>query len=77
MSNQKKTNEEVSSEFKSFYLQQATQEYAEDLDKVRTADDFKNDALSLLIKALEQGTETFTTEEKRRVVDSDNAKSKD
>ncbi|KAH8653316.1 ribosome-assembly protein 3-domain-containing protein [Xylariales sp. PMI_506] len=40
--------------FTSFYLQQATQEFSEDLDKVRGADDFKGDALQMLIVALQQ-----------------------
>ncbi|KAK8076120.1 hypothetical protein PG994_003392 [Apiospora phragmitis] len=59
--------EEASSEFTSFYLQQATKELAEDLDKARTADDFKGDALSMLIKALQQGTALFTPAEQKRI----------
>lgn len=57
----------VSSEFTSFYLQQATKELAEDLDKARTADDFKGDALPMLIKALQQGTALFTPAEQKRI----------
>lgn len=60
----------VTSEFTSYYLQRATQEFAEDLDKVRTADDFKNDALNVLVNALQQGTAMFSPEEQRRVVES-------
>ena len=55
-------------EFTSFYLQQATQEFAEDLDRARTADDFKGDALPMLIKALQQGTALFAPADQRRVV---------
>ncbi|KAK8109113.1 hypothetical protein PG984_014914 [Apiospora sp. TS-2023a] len=59
--------DEASSEFTSFYLQQATKELAEDLDKARTADDFKGDALPMLIKALQQGTALFTPAEQKRI----------
>ena len=59
--------DEVSPEFTSFYLQQATKELAEDLDKARTADDFKGDALPMLIKALQQGTALFTPAEQKRI----------
>lgn len=59
--------DEASPEFTSFYLQQATQELAEDLDKARTADDFKGDALPMLIKALQQGTALFTPAEQKRI----------
>lgn len=71
-----KTDKEVSSQFSSYYLQRATKEFAEDLDKVRTADDFKTDGISLLIQALQQGTETFSPEEKRRVVTAEAPKRK-
>lgn len=64
----KKSDQEVSAEFTSYYLQRATQEFAEDLDKVRAADDFKNDALQILVSALQQGTALFPPEEQRRIV---------
>ncbi|KAK3376020.1 ribosome-assembly protein 3-domain-containing protein [Lasiosphaeria ovina] len=62
------TEQEVASEFKSYYLQRATKEFAEDLDKVRGADDFRNDALQILVSALQQGTELFSPEDQRRIV---------
>ncbi|KAK1777649.1 ribosome-assembly protein 3-domain-containing protein [Copromyces sp. CBS 386.78] len=65
-----KTHQEVSSEFTSYYLQRATKEFAEDLDKVRTADDFKNDAIHLLVNALQQGTALFSPDEQRRIVET-------
>ncbi|KAL0467810.1 ribosome-assembly protein 3 domain-containing protein [Neurospora intermedia] len=71
MSDSKQMNQqEVSAEFTSYYLQRATKEFAEDLDKVRTADDFKNDAIHLLVNALQQGTALFSPEEQRRIVES-------
>ncbi|KAK0611175.1 ribosome-assembly protein 3-domain-containing protein [Immersiella caudata] len=66
----RKTDKEVSSEFTSYYLQRATKEFAEDLDKVRTADDFKNDAIHVLVNALQQGTAMFAPEKQRRVVET-------
>ncbi|KAL2115079.1 hypothetical protein VTJ04DRAFT_10742 [Mycothermus thermophilus] len=62
------SDQQVQAEFTSYYLQRATQEFANDLDKVRSADDFKNDALHVLIGALQQGTALFSPEEQRRVV---------
>jgi ribosome assembly protein 3 len=66
----RKTDKDVSSEFTSYYLQRATQEFAEDLDKVRTAEDFKNEAIPVLVNALQQGTAMFSPEEQRRVVET-------
>ncbi|KAI1847709.1 hypothetical protein JX266_006204 [Neoarthrinium moseri] len=60
----------VPSDFASYYLQQATKELAEDLDKVRGADDFKGDALPLLIKALQQGTALFSPADQQRIVEA-------
>ncbi|EGS19427.1 uncharacterized protein CTHT_0048870 [Thermochaetoides thermophila DSM 1495] len=63
-----KTDEQVAAQFTSYYLQRATKEFAEDLDRVRNADDFKNEALPILINALQQGTRMFSPEEQRRIV---------
>ena len=63
-----KSDSTVADEFQAYYLQRATKELAEDLDKVRSADDFKNDAIPLLIHALQQGTAMFSAEDKRRIV---------
>ncbi|KAK0610445.1 ribosome-assembly protein 3-domain-containing protein [Bombardia bombarda] len=72
----KKTDQQVASDFTSYYLQRVTQEFAEDLDKVRTADDFKNDALPLLVNALQQGTALFSPEDQRRIVTAEAAAAK-
>ncbi|KAF6812543.1 hypothetical protein CSOJ01_05092 [Colletotrichum sojae] len=58
----------ASQEFTSFYLQRTTQEFAEDLDKVREADDFKVDSLPFLIHALQQGTALYSAADQARVV---------
>lgn len=58
---------EVTAAFTKFYMQRATTEFAEDLDRLRGADDFKDDALPILIRTLQQGTTLFLIEEQRRV----------
>ncbi|KAM7221541.1 ribosome assembly protein 3, partial [Rhypophila decipiens] len=63
-----KTDLQVQEEFTSYYLQRVTKEFAEDLDKIRNADDFKNDAFPLLISALQQGSALFSPDEQRRIV---------
>jgi ribosome assembly protein 3 len=62
------SNAEVQAAFTKFYLQRATAEFSEDLDRLRGADDFKDDALPILINALQQGTSLFSIEEQRRIV---------
>lgn len=73
---QTKTDQQVEDEFTSYYLQRVTKEFAEDLDKVRGAEDFKNDALPLLISALQQGTALFSPEEQRVIVTAEAAEKK-
>lgn len=63
-------DQEMAPDFTSYYLQQSTKEFAEDLDKIRSADDFKGDALPLLIKSLQQGTSMFSAADQKRVVDA-------
>ncbi|KAI1099836.1 ribosome-assembly protein 3-domain-containing protein [Jackrogersella minutella] len=60
----------ASQEFTSYYLQQSTKEFAEDLDKVRSADDFKGDAVAMLVKSLQQGTTLFSAVDQKRVLDA-------
>jgi ribosome assembly protein 3 len=59
---------DVTAAFTKFYMQRATTEFSEGLDRLRGADDFKDDALPLLINALQQGTSLFSIEEQRRIV---------
>lgn len=55
-------------DFTSIYLRKITTELADDLDKVREANDFTNRSLPMLIHALKQGESIFSAEEKRRVI---------
>ncbi|KAL2210524.1 mitochondrial carrier [Sarocladium strictum] len=55
-------------DFNALYLQRTTQELAEDLDKVRNAEDFKADSVPFLVHALQQGAKQFTPKEQQRVV---------
>lgn len=54
--------------FESYYLQRATQELAEDLDKVRNTNDFKPESIHFLVHALQQGSSQFSSDDQRRVV---------
>jgi ribosome assembly protein 3 len=65
-----KDDRKTAADFTSYYLQQTTKEFAEDLDKIRSADDFKGDALPMLIKSLQQGTSIFSAAEQKRIVEA-------
>lgn len=67
-SNKQMSDKEVSAAFTSFYLQRATKEFAEDLDKIRNADDFRSEAIPTLVNALSQGTAMFSPADQRRIV---------
>lgn len=75
MLNQSDKDVAVDADFSSYYLQRATQELSEDLNKVRNADDFKADSVSFLVHTLRQGAVQFSTEDQQRVV-SDMGKAK-
>ncbi|RYP64209.1 hypothetical protein DL769_006755 [Monosporascus sp. CRB-8-3] len=61
----------ASADFTSYYLQRATMEFAEDLDKIRGADDFKGrDALPMLVQSLQQGTSMFSAADRKRILDA-------
>ncbi|KAK4553464.1 hypothetical protein LTR86_009521 [Recurvomyces mirabilis] len=53
--------------FRDFYLRQATREFANDLDKLRSAGDFGGKSIGLLVGALEQGGACFGVGERGRV----------
>ncbi|KAK5159262.1 hypothetical protein LTS14_002404 [Recurvomyces mirabilis] len=53
--------------FRDFYLKQATGEFANDLDKLRSAGDFGGKSIGLLVGALEQGGACFGAGERGRV----------
>jgi ribosome assembly protein 3 len=55
-------------DFSAIYLRKIAAELADDLDKVREAQDFKANSVPMLIHALKQGESMFSAEEKRRVV---------
>ena len=58
----------IDDDFDAIYIRKITTELADDLDKVREAQDFKANSIPMLIHALKQGEGLFSTEEKRRVV---------
>ncbi|KAF2667045.1 hypothetical protein BT63DRAFT_458005 [Microthyrium microscopicum] len=56
------------SDFDAFYLRKVTMELQEDLDKIRSAVDFKDSSLPILISALQQGSSLFSEAEKSRIM---------
>jgi ribosome assembly protein 3 len=65
---QSKVPSKPTEEFSAIYLRKVAAELADDLDKVREAQDFKANSVPMLIHALKQGESMFSAEEKRRVV---------
>ncbi|KAK0101535.1 hypothetical protein ONS95_006701 [Cadophora gregata] len=59
---------DIEAAFAKFYMQRATAEFAEDLERLRTSDDFKDEAVPMLISALKGGTAMFSSDEKKRIV---------
>ncbi|KAH6721396.1 ribosome-assembly protein 3-domain-containing protein [Leptodontidium sp. MPI-SDFR-AT-0119] len=59
---------DIEAAFAKFYMQRATAEFADDLERLRTSDDFKDEAVPMLIAALKGGTAMFSMEEKKRIV---------
>ncbi|KAL9027437.1 MAG: hypothetical protein Q9196_004034 [Gyalolechia fulgens] len=55
-------------DFESYYLQQVTTEFADDLDKLRKASDFTEEFLPILIGALKGTAGVYSEEERAKVV---------
>jgi len=49
-------------------MQQVTAEFADDLDRIRNANDFNERSLPILVEALKQTASMYTEEEKRKVM---------
>ena len=49
-------------------MQQVTAEFADDLDKIRNANDFNEKSLPVLIAVLKQGASMYSEEERRKVM---------
>ncbi|KAF2752212.1 hypothetical protein M011DRAFT_373282, partial [Sporormia fimetaria CBS 119925] len=59
---------DVTEEFTSMYVRKVAEELAEDLDKVRQANDFTSRSVPMLVHALKLGVSCFTPEERARMV---------
>jgi len=57
-----------STDFASFYLRTITKELSDDLDKIRSANDFSEQSVPILIHALQQGHQIFSNEERERIM---------
>ncbi|KAL8767116.1 MAG: hypothetical protein Q9209_006278 [Squamulea sp. 1 TL-2023] len=55
-------------DFEAFYLKQVTAEFADDLDKLRNANDFNEKSMPVLIDALKMTARTYSEEEKAKVM---------
>lgn len=58
------SSSDAPADFETFYLQQVTREFADDLDKLRNASDFNEKSLSVLVAALKQGAKLYSEEER-------------
>lgn len=64
------TTAEVDPAFATHYLQRATTELAEDLEKLRGASDFNAEtSVAHLVEALQQGATQFSPRDQGRVID--------
>jgi ribosome assembly protein 3 len=63
-----KASSKPTEDFGAIYLRKIAAELADDLDKVREAQDFKANSVPMLIHALKQGESLFSAEEKRRFI---------
>lgn len=67
-----KKREDIETSFTDFYLRQATKEFANDLDKLRSAGDFHGErSVAMLVRGLKAGTGCFGEGEMGRVVDGE------
>ncbi len=55
-------------DFESYYIKRVTAEFADDIDKLRSAPDFSEQSVPVLIQALKQGSKGFGEEEKEKVM---------
>lgn len=57
--------------FEAYYLRQITEEFADDIDKIRNAPDFNEKSVPVLVHALKQSGAHFTEEEQRTIMGGD------
>ncbi|KAL8864335.1 MAG: hypothetical protein Q9174_007391, partial [Haloplaca sp. 1 TL-2023] len=63
-------------DFETFYLKQVTAEFADDLDRLRNANDFNEKSLPILIDALKGTAGTYSEEDKAKVMGKGESESK-
>ncbi|GAM84875.1 hypothetical protein ANO11243_028770 [Dothideomycetidae sp. 11243] len=61
------TDAQAEAEFADFYLQKVTAEFSDDLDKLRSAPDFKESSIEVIVQALQQGQSCFEKEDRIRI----------
>ena len=65
MVNNKPEPEPDPEDFESLYLKQVTEEFADDIDKLRKAGDFTDSSVPILVDALKQGAAMFSEEDRK------------
>lgn len=68
-----KASQQAQDDFGALYLRKIAAEFADDLDKVREAPDFKASSVPMLIHALKQGESLYSVDERKRIVGAANA----
>ena len=67
----KMDDEQIREAFQSYYLRRITAELSDELDSLRSAQDFTDASLPMLMKALKQGVDCFSLAEQRTVVEAE------
>ena len=55
-------------DFESSYMKMVTAEFADDIDRLRNAPDFREHSVPVLIQALKQCSKGFSSEEKEKMM---------
>ena len=62
------SSEPEETDFETFYLKRVTAEFADDLDRLRNANDFNENSLPILVDALKGTAGTYSEEDKAKVM---------
>ncbi|KAL8956615.1 MAG: hypothetical protein Q9183_006263, partial [Haloplaca sp. 2 TL-2023] len=62
------SSEPEETDFETFYLKQVTAEFADDLDRLRNANDFNEKSLPILVDALKGTAGTYSEKDKVKVM---------
>ncbi|KAI9788646.1 MAG: hypothetical protein M1816_006792 [Peltula sp. TS41687] len=69
----KPNDEQIREAFQSYYLRKITAELSDELDSLRSAQDFTDASLPMLMAALKQGVDCFSMVEQKAVVEAESS----